>query len=111
MDATRTCRFYFWPLRWPLLVLSFSPERSAPDRQLVYVTGGLLAKNVEGARPRLEFRSVLDGTYVIAAVHDFAPRLPWLLYRFTQALVHLLVMRGFGRHLAAMRALRPRSTT
>ena len=107
VDATRTCRFYFWPLRWPLLVLSFSRERSAPDRQLFYVTGGLLAKTVEGARPRLEFRSVLDGAYVIAAVHDFAPRLPWLLYRFTQAIVHLLVMRGFGRHLAAMRALGP----
>ena len=55
--------------------------------------------------------AVMGESNVIAAVHDFAPRLPWLLYRFTQALVHLLVMRGFGRHLAAMRALRPRSTT
>jgi hypothetical protein len=37
---------------------------------------------------------------VLAAVHDFSPRLPWPLYNSTQALVHLLVMRQFRRHLA-----------
>lgn len=111
VDATRTCRFYLRPLRRPLLVLSFAAERSARDRQLFYVTGGLLARDVDGARPRLEFRSVLGGSHVIAAIHDFAPRLPWILYALTQALVHLFVMTSFGKHLASMTAqgeLRPR---
>ena len=87
VDEARVCRFMFRPLRRPLLTLAFSDERSAPDRQLFYVTGGLLARDVSGPRPRLEFRSVLEGTSIIAAVHDFAPRLPWVVYVLTQALV------------------------
>jgi uncharacterized protein YjiS (DUF1127 family) len=42
---------------------------------------------------------VLGGDTVLAAVHDFSPRLPWSVYNSTQALVHLLVMRQFRRHL------------
>jgi hypothetical protein len=106
IDATKSCTFRFWPLPWPLLVLTFAAERSASDRQLFFVTGGFLARQVEAAGPgssaRLEFRSVLGGRFVLAAIHDFVPRLPWLLYTFTQALVHLLVMRRFARHLARM---------
>jgi uncharacterized protein YjiS (DUF1127 family) len=41
----------------------------------------------------------LGGGTVLAAVHDFSPRLPWYVYNSTQALVHLLVMRQFRRHL------------
>jgi len=100
VDEARTCRFYFAWFQTPLLVLTFAAERSAPDRQLFYVTGGLLAKTPVQGRPRLEFRSVLGGAFVLAAIHDFVPRLPWLVYKYTQALVHLFVMRSFGRHLA-----------
>ncbi len=95
------CAFYLGPLREPLLVLQPAPDRSSPDRQLFYVEGGLLCGEAAGARPRLEFRAVLDGAYVLAAVHDFVPRLPWFLYKYTHALVHLWVMRAFSRHLAA----------
>lgn len=101
VDPVRNCRFYLWPLAKPLLVLSFAHDRSAPDRQLFFVTGGLLAGDASGAPPRLEFRAVLSGTHVLAAVHDFVPRLPWYIYKYTQALVHLLVMKAFARHLAA----------
>jgi uncharacterized protein YbjT (DUF2867 family) len=100
VDEERVCRFYLGPLSTPLLELTFATDRSSPDRQLFYVTGGLLASDAEGARARLEFRSVLEGTYVLAAVHDFVPRLPWFIYKYTQAIVHLFVMRGFARHLA-----------
>ena len=100
VDPEESCKFYFWPLRKPLLVLRFAADRSTDDRQLFYVTGGLLARVVEGTRPRLEFRSVLGGKFLLAAIHDFVPSLPWFIYVMTQALVHLLVMRGFGRHLA-----------
>lgn len=100
VDEARTCRFYLWPLRGALLELTFSNDRSSRDRQLFYVTGGSLLGASEGARPRLEFREVLGGAYVLAAIHDFVPRLPWYVYKYTQAQVHLFVMRGFARHLA-----------
>ena len=53
---------------------------------------------------RLEFRRALNGECVIAAVHDFAPQLPWYVYNATQALGHLWVMNSFGRHLAQIAA-------
>jgi uncharacterized protein YbjT (DUF2867 family) len=102
VDETSSCRFYLWPLRTPLLVLRFAPDRSSDDRQLFYVSGGVLATVREGTRPRLEFRTVLGARFVLAAIHDFVPRLPWFVYVATQALVHLFVMRRFGRHLQKM---------
>jgi uncharacterized protein YbjT (DUF2867 family) len=95
----RVCRFYLRPLKWPLLELTFAADRSADGRQLFYVTGGLLADPGGELDGRLEFRRALNGTCVLAAVHDFAPRLPWIVYNSTQALAHLVVMNGFGRHL------------
>jgi hypothetical protein len=102
VDADGVCRFSAWPLRTPLLELTLSPDRSTPDRQLFYVTGGLLAGRAQAHPPRLEFRTALDGTVVIAALLDFVPRLPWLLYRMTQGPFHLMVMRAFGRHLSSV---------
>jgi uncharacterized protein YbjT (DUF2867 family) len=82
-----------------LLELTHAPERSEDDRQLFRITGGVLVDN-EGPIPgRFEFREVLDRGVIIAAIHDFKPRLPWYVYNFTQAVAHLIVMRGFGRHL------------
>lgn len=100
--ADATLYFHVVGLRTPLLVLDYSEELSTPDRSLYYITGGLLARLRPGerVRGRLEFRVVLDGSYVLAAIHDFAPRLPWFIYSATQALVHLFVMKAFGRHLA-----------
>ncbi len=80
-----------------MLELSLSSERSNPDRQLLYITKGLLvAKENKG---RLEFRSVLNNQFVLAAIHEFKPALPWFIYKYTQALIHLFVMRSFGRML------------
>lgn len=98
VDEQRTCRFYlrfFWK---PLLILEFDAEVSTPDRQLFWITGGLLATGSE--RGRLEFREVLDRSSVLAAIHEFEPALPWWIYRFTQAIVHLWVMIRFSRHLS-----------
>ena len=72
-------------LATPLLELTLSPARSTPKTS---------------SRPRLEFRVVNDGAAVLAAIHDFAPSLPWPIYKLTQARAHLWVMRRFGRHLA-----------
>jgi len=90
-------------LGWLLLELSFSHGRSSLDRQLYYITGGLLQKDVSGAgRPRLEFRRVPGEAKVLVAVLDFRPRIPWWIYRLTQAKAHLLIMRLFGWHLAKL---------
>ena len=71
---------------------------------MFYITGGLLLQKsarVEQPVPgRLEFRSIFDGRFLLTAVHDFRPALPWHIYRVSQARVHLLVMNLFGRHLA-----------
>lgn len=81
-----------------LLTLEFSKERSTADRQLLYITGGLLAKKDQG-RARLEFRETTCGKYFLAAIHEFRPSLPWYIYQFTQAPFHLWVMRKFGNYL------------
>jgi hypothetical protein len=53
-----------------------------------------------GLRGRLEFRTSRQEGFVVAAIYDFCPRLPWWIYRLTQAPVHLWVMRRFGAFLA-----------
>lgn len=89
--------FYLSFYRKPMLMLKLIPERSSKERQLFYIVGGYLVKRTDLGW--LEFRSILDGEYVIAAIHEFVPRLPWTIYLNTQARVHLWVMNSFGRYL------------
>jgi uncharacterized protein YbjT (DUF2867 family) len=91
-------------LRLSLLELRFAGERSATaDRQLFYITGGLLAKKIDQPtrRPRLEFREVLNGSAALIAIHDYRPTIPWPLYNLTQARAHLWVMKNFARAIAS----------
>ncbi len=81
-----------------LLRLKYMEERSDKGRKLFYITGGLLVKR--GDHGWLEFRSVLDNKYVITAIHEFVPALPWFLYRNTQAIAHLIVMNRFNKFLS-----------
>ena len=81
----------------PLLIMEFSRERSTPDRQLFYIRGGMLAYGA--GRGRLEFREVLKSRYTLAAIHEFHPRLPWYIYKYSQAIIHLWVMKKFNQHL------------
>lgn len=90
-------RFCLLSKKLLLLCLTRSPERSEPDRQIFYIKGGLLAAPQD--RGRLEFREVLEHKWMLAAIHDFYPALPWYIYIYTQALAHLIVMKLFGRHL------------
>jgi uncharacterized protein YbjT (DUF2867 family) len=89
-------------LRVTLLELTWSPRSSSEDRHLFHITGGVLARTSPEYRGRFEFREVLNGRAIIAAIHDFRPTLPWFVYNISQALVHLVVMRAFGRHLRAI---------
>jgi len=90
-------KFYLRLLPWPLLVLEYSRERSTPDRSLFYIVGGLLVRTTK--RGRFEFRESWNGEFLLAAVHEFRPRLPWRLYSLTQAKAHLYVMWRFGKWL------------
>lgn len=94
-------RFYMRFLKTALLILKYSPERSTKDRQLFYVRGGLLAQGQ--GRGRLEFRQISQLGVTIAGIHEFHPRLPWFLYKYTQAIVHLWTMHAFKRHLSRLR--------
>lgn len=85
-----------------LLELTLRQQDSSADRVVYDITGGWLARGQVGGWPRLEFRDVLGGRHTIIAIHDFAPQLPWLLYRATQATIHLGVMRAFQRHMARL---------
>ncbi|MEM1127015.1 MAG: NAD-dependent epimerase/dehydratase family protein [Bacteroidota bacterium] len=110
VSADGVCAIYLKPLDQPLLVLSLSSDRSHADRPLFYITGGLLV-DASSDHGRLEFREVLDGSALMAGIHDFRPRLPWHLYNATQALLHLWVMRSFGIHLQRVhRAIAPAET-
>lgn len=98
------CMFFLLHPRLVMLELKLAPERSTPDRQLLYITGGFLALPNHG-RGRLEFREVLEGRYVLSAIHEFRPALPWIIYKWTQAIVHLMVMNAFARHLRKLREI------
>jgi hypothetical protein len=88
---------YFALLKKPLLVFELSSDRSFPDRELYYIRSGLLVGH--NTRARLEFRSIYQGLYKIIAIHDYHPKLPWYVYKYTQALFHLFVMASFGKFL------------
>lgn len=89
--------FYLIHPEVQILILEKSHERSTPDRQLLYVVGGMLSAKQD--RGRLEFREVLDRKYVMSALHEFRPSLPWWIYIWTQAIFHRIVMKAFSEHL------------
>jgi hypothetical protein len=92
----------FWLSVWPrpLLELTLDEAASDDERAVYRISGGELASVHAKDAGTLEFRSVLGGELVTALVSGFVPRLPWLVYKSTQAVVHLWVMKAFGRHLA-----------
>ncbi len=90
--------FYFLNGKKPMLQLTMIPDRSDDDRQLFYITGGWLVRRFDYGW--LEFRGVLDNRYILSAIHEFVPRLPWLIYVNTQARLHLWVMNRFNAYLS-----------
>lgn len=97
LDSAGGLSFVLAPLGIALMTLSRAPDRSAVDRQLFYVTGGALAR--PDNRARFELRQILRGRTLLTVVHDYEPRLPWLLYIVTQAQFHRWLMYRFRAHL------------
>lgn len=85
-------------LPWPLLILEHIDHGSGRDRDKLHIVGGILSKTTNTGW--LEFRQIANRRYTLAAIHEFVPALPWLIYILTQAPVHAWVMHHFGLHLA-----------
>ena len=83
----------------PLLKLTFATDRSTVDRQMFYISGGLLLSSKAHPTGRFEFREVLGRESLLVAIFDFVPSLPWWIYKKTQAVLHLFVMNVFRLHL------------
>jgi uncharacterized protein YbjT (DUF2867 family) len=81
----------------PLLVLELVDPGSDRSRDKFRIVGGLLSKTTRTGW--LEFRQVANKRFTLAAIHEFVPSLPWLVYLVTQAPLHAWVMRRFGEHL------------
>ncbi|WP_057935929.1 Rossmann-fold NAD(P)-binding domain-containing protein [Algoriphagus resistens] len=89
--------FYLLWSKKPMLQLTLVPDRSEEHRQLFFISGGWLVKRFDHGW--LEFRGVMDNRYILTAIHEFVPRLPWLVYVNTQAKIHLWVMNRFKKYL------------
>jgi uncharacterized protein YbjT (DUF2867 family) len=97
LRGTEVLGFHLLWGKEPMLELTHVPDRSDSQRQLFYISGGWLVKRYDYGW--LEFREVLDSKYIISAIHEFAPRLPWFIYVNTQARLHLWVMSRFQKYL------------
>lgn len=98
----RVVQFRVKALGLKLLELTLAPDWSGSDRQVFFITGGFLADSKHNKRGRFEFREALGGSILIAAIHDYKPRLPWYVYIWTQAVAHLWVMNAFRNYLARL---------
>jgi uncharacterized protein YbjT (DUF2867 family) len=81
----------------PLLVMRYIQEAHGVDRRKFNIVGGWLSRTTDTGW--LEFRQIDHKKYTLASIHEFVPRLPWIIYRMTQAPLHRFVMVMFGRRL------------
>ena len=82
-----------------LLSLRLDSNVSSPGRQIFRIKEGLLVRLHD--KGRFEFRECHNKNFVIVALHNYRPALPWPVYRVSQAVVHKRVMDSFGRALGA----------
>lgn len=80
------------------LIELFELENLSSDDWVTYaIRGGILVSLPCTAR--MEFRLVLHRSFTVVAIHEYVPSLPWLIYRFTQAQAHRIVMEAFSSYL------------
>ncbi len=102
-------KFMLRGIHRPLLELQYDRDDSDPNTKAFRVVGGLLSASRNAGW--FEFRQVADRRFTLAAIHEFVPRLPWPIYRSTQALIHAWTMNRFGAHLSAVEKKQPRQLT
>ena len=94
-------KFYFLARHKYLCLLNLRKSDepiSLGHRCVFYVIGGLLS-NQRTFDGRFEFCYIQPTKSLVIALLNFRPALPWFIYKYTQALVHLLVMQSFACHL------------
>ena len=64
------------------------------DRYAYNIEGGFLVSRFENSG-NFEFRKIPARKCFIIGIYNYNPSLPWFIYRTTQALVHLWVMKRF----------------
>lgn len=84
--------------KYNLLVLQKSDKRTSTTRVVYYILGGLLARETT-LNGRLEFRWIESSQSVLIGLLDYRPALPWFIYKYTQAILHSIVMRRFNSHV------------
>ncbi len=99
VDENLNCKIYLTFMQKPLLILSYAKERSTEHRALYYITGGLFANVKDTQNGRIEFRQIPGKEEMIVAIHEYLPSLPWFVYKYTQAPIHMLVMFLYRKHL------------
>jgi hypothetical protein len=81
------------------VTFEFSSTRSCVDRQIFYITGGVLVVKKQSLNARIEFRLCPHENKAIVAIHDYYPSLPWLIYLFFQSKIQKLLIDLFSQHL------------
>jgi len=85
-----------------LLNMRLTPNSLKQKRRYSYIIdAGLLVRKNETAG-RFDFITFPENECAIIAIHDYAPALPWWVYQYTQANLHLLVMTAFREFLNKM---------
>jgi hypothetical protein len=82
-------------LNIPLLVLTQYQDRTTKNRIIYTITGGILGHKKEGGF--LEFREIYSQRYIMTSIQDFSPKLPWFIYKYTQAIGHKWTMWRFKK--------------
>lgn len=82
-----------------LVTFELSHTRSCVDRQIFYITGGILVVKKQFSNARLEFRLCPHENKAIVAIHDYYPSLPWFIYSFIQSKIQKFLINLFSIHL------------
>ncbi len=69
------------------------------------IVGGALVRSTKNIYGTFEFRTSLEPSYGLVGLHGFHPSLPWGLYKFSQAIVHKIIMNLFSKWLAQQQNL------
>ncbi|WP_020618549.1 NAD(P)H-binding protein [Paenibacillus daejeonensis] len=96
-------RLYLLGFRKPLLQLTYDAESSGPGYACYRISGGSFAKLSDVHSGRLEFVQIEGTRECVVAIHDYMPSLPWVVYKYSQAKLHLLVMWLYRRHLLRLK--------
>lgn len=82
-----------------LLCMRLTPNSLKRQRRYSYfIESGVLVRS-QATPGRFDFITFPENNCAIIAIHDFAPALPWWLYQYTQANLHLFVMTAFREYL------------